>query len=141
MNNHEAILNKLESALPDVTLDVKALPTNDIRITVSRQSFLALVDVLVNQGGYDHLSTITGVDSGEGVELLYHFWHKNGVSVHLTLPYDALHMPTLTKMVPGALFYEREVAEMLGVVFEGLDAAPLVLPDDWDRPPPLRKGL
>jgi membrane-bound hydrogenase subunit beta len=48
---------------------------------------------------------------------------------------------TITDIFPGAVLYEREVMEMLGVTFEGHpDPRPLFLPDDWKEGYPLRKG-
>ena len=48
---------------------------------------------------------------------------------------------TITGVFPGAIFYEREVHDILGVKFEGHpDPRRLVLPDDWpDGVYPLRK--
>ena len=50
--------------------------------------------------------------------------------------------PTITDVIPGAVLYEREVHDLLGVEFEGHpDLSPLLLPDDWPREVhPLRGG-
>jgi NADH:ubiquinone oxidoreductase subunit C len=43
-------------------------------------------------------------------------------------------------LIPGAVFYEREIVEMLDVVFEWHPVSGfLVLPDDWYGEAPLRK--
>ncbi|RLG90884.1 hydrogenase large subunit, partial [Candidatus Bathyarchaeota archaeon] len=50
-------------------------------------------------------------------------------------------VPTITDIIPGAVLYEREVHDLLGVAFEGHpDLSPLVLPEEWpERVYPLRK--
>ncbi|MBM3296072.1 MAG: NADH-quinone oxidoreductase subunit C, partial [Candidatus Aminicenantes bacterium] len=44
-------------------------------------------------------------------------------------------------VIPGALFYERELQDMFGLVIDNIpDARPLILPDDWPEGQyPLRK--
>jgi NADH-quinone oxidoreductase subunit C len=96
--------------------------------------------VLVERFDLRHLSTITGQDTGSEIELLYHFWDGTGLTLRTSLPREEPHIATLTDLIPGAAFYEREVSEMLGVTFDGHpDPRALLLPDDWDGEPPLRQ--
>ena len=47
---------------------------------------------------------------------------------------------TVIDLIPGATFYEREIVEMLDVVFEWHPVSGLlVLPDGWYGEAPLRK--
>ena len=49
-------------------------------------------------------------------------------------------VPSLTDVWTGADYHERETFEMLGIVFEGHpDLRRLLLPEDWNDIPPLRK--
>jgi NADH-quinone oxidoreductase subunit C len=57
------------------------------------------------------------------------------------MPCDDARIASITDLVPGASFYEREVSEMLHVTFEGHpDPRPMLLPDDWNGDAPLRRG-
>ena len=48
--------------------------------------------------------------------------------------------PTLSGVWPSAAWYERETRDLLGIEFEGHpDPRPLLLPDDWEGQPPLRR--
>ncbi len=89
-----------------------------------------------------HLSTITGVDNGRQIELLYHFV-TNGISLNVRAAVDkgVDRIETITPLVPAAIMYEREVQEMLGVEIAGHpDPRRLVLPEDWpDGDYPLRR--
>ncbi len=134
------ISEALEAAFPDIALEMQPLPKQDISITLPPEKLEAVVAILIETFDFYHLSTITGVDNGETIEILYHFWNRYGVTLRVHLPYDAPHVPALTPTIPGAAFYEREIREMLGVVFEGLpEEGPLLLADDWEAGLPLRK--
>ncbi len=62
------------------------------------------------------------------------------VKVHLE-EHDA-QMPTLTGVWPAANWYERETAELFGITFDGHpDPRPLLLPEDWEGTPPLRRDV
>ncbi|MCK4434684.1 NADH-quinone oxidoreductase subunit C, partial [Candidatus Bathyarchaeota archaeon] len=57
------------------------------------------------------------------------------------VPKNNPNVPTVTDLIPGAILYEREVHDLLGVNFEGHpDLSPLLLPEEWPQNLyPLRK--
>lgn len=137
----EVVIAALQAAFPDVDLAPCAVPLDDTFVTLPVASLRPAVQLLLDSLGIQHLSTITGVDTGEAVELLYHFWEGHGITLRVPLPYDALSIASITDLIPGAAFYEREIVEMFAVAVEGLpDPRPLLLPDDWDGGAPLLKG-
>jgi NADH-quinone oxidoreductase subunit C len=136
----KAVVRALEAAFPDHDLAARAVSTDDTFVTLPAEALRPAVALLLERFDLHHLSTITGIDAGEAVELLYHFWNRHGLTLRIVLPYDALHVTSVTDLIPGAAFYEREVMEMLDVTVEGHpDPRPLLLPDDWDEGAPLRK--
>lgn len=90
-----------------------------------------------------HLTTITAqayAEHADEIRVYYHFWHGEGLTLAIQLPAADPQLPSIVDMIPGADFYEREVAEMFGVQFLGRKATPrLLLPDDWTEGPPMRK--
>ena len=88
------------------------------------------------------ISALTGVDMGEKIGLMYHI-RTNGaiVTIRTEVPKENPKIPTITDLIPGAHFHEREVTDLFGVIFEGHpNPARLVLPDDWpENLYPLRK--
>ncbi|MFC1732300.1 NADH-quinone oxidoreductase subunit C [candidate division KSB1 bacterium] len=68
------------------------------------------------------LSTVTGLETPDGIEVLYHFAF-NGFPLVMTVRVTARkYMPELDSVqdiVKGAYWIEREIHEMLGVVFKG----------------------
>lgn len=87
---------------------------------------------------------MTGLDSGDNVDVLYHFWKGDVItSIRISVPKSNKHAPSIVDIVPGAILYEMEVHDMFGVVFDGnpwMDRK-LLLPDNYpkDLPPPLLK--
>jgi NADH:ubiquinone oxidoreductase subunit C len=76
---------------------------------------------------------------------MYHFWLGRGLTLRCVLPYDAPYLESVRDLIPGAAFYEREAAEMLGITFRpacdqqaGGDPSRFILPDDWEGGAPLR---
>jgi NADH:ubiquinone oxidoreductase subunit C len=92
--------------------------------------------------GVYRLSAITGLDTGERVEVLYHFELLAKVlTLRVPLDRETPSVETITSVMPSAVLYEREVAEMLGVEVRG-HPRPVntIIADDYKGPPPLRKS-
>lgn len=85
---------------------------------------------------------VCGVERPEGFECVYRFsalGEPLRVTVRVRAPRNEPVLPTLTGLYRGALWPEREFAEMFGVRMEGHpDPRHLLLPEDWDGHP-LRK--
>jgi NADH-quinone oxidoreductase subunit C len=113
-------------------------------ITVIQDRLKDTCKLVISEPGFYHLSTITGVDEGTSISIFYHFWKGTEfISVKTSVPKDKPVLNSLTDVIPAALFYEAEVQDLLGVVFEGnpLMGKRLLLPDNYppQAPPPLRK--
>jgi membrane-bound hydrogenase subunit beta len=123
--------------------EIKFPRARRIFVRIKKESFKEVVEYLVNNLGFRHLSTITGVDLGKEIELLYHLAHNGAIelSLGLSIPKDNACITTITDLIPGAVLYEREVHDLFGVKFEGHpDLSPLLLPEGWPQEVyPLRK--
>jgi len=110
-----------------------------IWIYVKREAFRQAVDLICKLQEYPHLSIISSSDLGDSVELIYHFTIYYGqhlkelsLGLCLNLPKNDLTIPTITDIIPGALFAERETQEMMGVEVVGIpDNRRLFLPEDF----------
>jgi Ni,Fe-hydrogenase III component G len=94
--------------------------------------------------GFYHLSTITALDMGDQIAVMYHFWKDRTFAVVKTMvPKSDAKIPSITAAVPAAVFYEAEVKDLMGVYFPGNPymKGRFVLPDEYpaDAPAPLRK--
>ena len=138
--NVELILESLREALSLPTIESRVVPIDDLFVTLPPDRLRPAVRLLIDRFAVYHLSAITGQDTGDEIELLYHFWSGRGLTLCVSVQYQEAIIDTLTDLIPGAAFYEAEIAEMLGVTFRGNEnPGPLILPDDWNGGPPLRK--
>jgi NADH:ubiquinone oxidoreductase subunit C len=115
-----------------------------ITLTVSQDRLKDACKLVLSELGFYHLSTITGIDEGKTISISYHFWQGTEfLSVKTSVAKDKPVLASLTDILPAALFYEAEVKDLLGVVFEGnqMMDRKLLLPDNYppQAPPPLRK--
>jgi len=122
-------------------LPVQAKRDRRIFIPVLRNDLIKTVNILSSELNINHLSTITARDTGKEIEILYHFL-LNGVviTIRTMCPKDDPTIDSIVHIFPGAVLYERELNDILGVVPKGHpDLRRLVLPDDWVGGYPLRK--
>ena len=118
------------------------LKTVDLNVPPDR--ILEACTSVSSMPGLYHLSTITGLDLGDEIGILYQFWQGKGfVVVRTAVPKTNAVIESISKSMPSATLYEAEIQDLLGVTFEGNPYAGkrLLLPDNYpaDAPPPLRK--
>lgn len=102
--------------------------------------------MLRDRVGVEHLSAISCVDwIAEGqFELVYHFWSYRDsclVMAKTRIDRDRPHMPTMTDLWQPAKFFERDIHEMFGVVFDGNEDLEKYILTEWSGPPPMRKDF
>lgn len=128
--------SEIKERVQGLSGDVKL---RDIWLTVERDIFRDLVETLHNEIDLLHISVVSPVDMGETVEVIYHFAIYYGVpgkeciiNIKVVLPKDDLTIPTITDILPGVLFGELEMKQMMGINVIGLkDEGPLFLPDEF----------
>lgn len=107
-------------------------------IEVKKSAFRDAVQHICNLQKYPHLAIISSSDLGAQVELIYHFTIYYGrhleelsLGLRLKLPKSDLRIPTITDLIPGAIFTERETQEMMGVEVVGIpDGRRLFIAED-----------
>lgn len=85
------------------------------------------------------LITITGVDLGESIEVIYHFDFDGIVNVRAVFGHDD-KMPSISEIFSYARLYERELSEMFDIKIAGIDQG-LLLSEDMRGKGPLRKSF
>lgn len=142
---HETlVLEQLRKQFPVLSEGGAVTATNRVFIVIPAELLLDVLRYAHDVLDYKNLCTITGMDSVECFELVYHLTNDNdGVMLNMTikLPKDNPVVPTVLDIYNGATFYEREVEGLLGVTVEGLpEGRQYPLPDNWPEGQyPLRK--
>jgi len=146
----EEIIDSFKTALEDSFIDAKiyqrevAVKKNKFRslwVEVKKSAFHDAVEHICHLQKYPHLAIISSSDLGTEVELIYHFTIYYGhhleelsLGLRVKLPKSDLKIPTITDLIPGALFTERETQEMMGVEVVGIpDSRRLFLPGDFPQ--------
>ena len=96
--------------------------------------------------GFEHLSAISCVDwiAEAEFELVYHFWSYRDncmVSAKTRISREPGVMATITDLWLPASFFERDIHEFYGLVFEGNTDLERYILSDWKGPPPMRKDF
>ena len=68
------------------------------------------------------MENVTAVDWKDRFEMVYHLFspvHMHWLTVKVTLPHDAPVVPSATAVFPGVEFEEREVYDLMGIMFTG----------------------
>jgi len=92
-----------------------------VYIRVPRENIQDIAFVIFRKMGAK-FSIASGVDVQKGFEVLYHFTFDRDnfiCTVRTLAPRDDPKLDSIASIVPGALWIEREIYEILGVVFTG----------------------
>jgi len=101
---------------------------------IEAEDVVGVADFCFNTLGC-RFSIATGADTPRGFTILYHFsldYIGLMINVRVTIPHDDPQVDSLTVLLGrGFEWIEREMHEMLGINFKGLDdTRHLLLPDD-----------
>jgi len=136
------IMEKAKSLFGDKIVEMTNPAVRRIFIKVEPQNLVPLIAGLRKDLNITYVATISGLDLGESFEILYHFGHDHGsLTVRTQIPRANPHIESICSVIPGAVFYERELQDMFGLIVDHIpDTRPLIVPDDWPANNfPLRK--
>ena len=137
----------------DFESELRAIfPNGEVRASEPRHLWVQLgagelhdaVRALGEKLGITHLSTIVGEDMRDHFLLSYPFAAPQIVVVlQVKVDRERAEVPSLAPILDGAIVYEREIHDILGIVPVGHpDLRRQVLPEDWPEGVyPLRKDV
>ncbi len=143
LERENSILNRLAERF-GLDASQAVVKTRKIYLSAPEETFMDALKFLRDELGFDHLCTITGLDTGENFEFLYHVAEPEGIVLTLkfkTRREDPVVIQSVLPIYNGATFYERELESLLGVKVEGLTPGrQYPLPDNWPKGQyPMRK--
>jgi NADH-quinone oxidoreductase subunit C len=134
----ERIRERFPEAIEEVVVTVD-FPT----LTIRREQILPVCEFVKGTLGYKHPTCASGVDRKEHLEVVYHvssLEEQRLLGLKVRIPYEDPHVTSLTAVWQGMNWQEREIYDLLGVIFDGHpDLRRILLPEDWEGHP-LRKS-
>lgn len=139
----ELITQKIKDRFPDAVIE-----TTDIfgitHFKIEPSALLPVCEMLHDEPemGFDYLADITAIDWQDRIEVIYHLTalaRNEKIALRIDLDREKPEAASVTSVWKGANLQEREVYDLMGVVFTGHpDLRRVLLPEDWEGFP-LRK--
>ncbi|MHA2495149.1 MAG: NADH-quinone oxidoreductase subunit C [Candidatus Hodarchaeales archaeon] len=131
ISTSQEIIEKIDSDHPLVVKFGAAVVSSEwkylrtLLVEIKLDDFDEVMNI-IKEEGISHLSTIIGLESDQGIELLYPFFTNtkdakigDKLIVKLILPKKTPEIASLVSRFWGAQFYEQEIYDLLGVNFRG----------------------
>ncbi len=147
MSVEEKVIESVKTRFPEDIIEAKVKRKNRVSISVRSNRIYDIGLFLRDELGFNHITSVSGVDyiDMNELEVIYTIWSidkKILASLRTKIPRDNPTLKSLINVWEGVLYHERETWEMFGIKFEGHpDLSSLLLPEEWDGPPPLRKDF
>jgi len=141
-----AFAAQITSKFPDVKVD--QLKERRLKVATTSDHIKDLGLFVRDSLGFDHISTVSGVDWIAKNELEVDYFVGSTtpgqedfiLTVSELIPRDNPVAPTMVDVWRGSDYHERETHEMFGINFQGHpNQSHILLPEDWNDLPPLRK--
>jgi len=145
---NEELKSKIEADFKDLIQSVVVTAQKEVVVVVAADKYLSLCKQLRDKNGYElnHLSSLTAVDypKDNKMTVVSHLWsYKNCFQLTVKVDVDRAnpHIPTLFSIWGSANWFEREVYDLYGVIFDGHpNLRRIMMPDDYQKFP-LRKDF
>ena len=120
-----ALVRLLLDRFPDLAAGLWT-DEDSVEVTIDGGRNVAILRALRDEPDLNfwYLADAAAVDYGptEHFEVVYHLYsdrHPAWLRVRATVNRDDPHIPSITDLWEGAMFHEREMYDMMGIVFDG----------------------
>ena len=139
------IIAVIKAIFPDA--DCRETFARRVEVKLSADRLYEFAARMQRQWDFPHLSAISCVDwiDENEFELVYHFWSYNRkllLSAKVRIPREKEpHFESITSLWQPAKFFERDIHEFYGIVFDGCEDLEKFILTDWHGEPPMRKDF
>ena len=139
--SEQDLLNSLQERMGE-SVQIKPAHLGKASILTATESVRDIVRIMLETDPGAGISAITGLDLGEKIGIMYHFRvYQQLITLVTDVSKSNPRIQSITDMMPGANFHEREIYDLFGVTIVGHPSpGRLVLPETWPADLfPLRK--
>jgi NADH/F420H2 dehydrogenase subunit C len=139
----ELIEKYIRDNFPDAVLESKDV-FGTLNIKIKPEALVGVCEMLHLrvETPFDYLADVTAIDWQDRIEVVYQLTalaSNTKIALRVDLDRNKPEVESVTGIWKGANFQEREVYDLMGVVFTGHpDLRRILLPEDWEGHP-LRK--
>ena len=153
LKDEQAIVDALKKQFGDKLLEAKVEYQRRIHVKVADPNQLDVISFAMENWNSWHLIAVSSLDTpDEKFAVVYHydirppFGGQTAITMNLMVECPDRKNPkitSMTKVLIGAQYFEREAHDLMGIVFEGHpDLSRLILPEDFPEGVyPLRKDF
>ena len=132
--NSTDIITRIQTQLGDRILNTLHRSDQRIYIDIAAPTLEAASRLMLEEFGA-RFQIATGVDTREGIEVMYH-WALDAdgcvITFRILLDHASLELDSMALLCPAVEWIEREIWELLGIRFTGHpDLRHLLLDKDW----------
>lgn len=97
------------------------LSENGQVIYAKREDIVEVMNLLKSDLGFKRLADITCADYEENYEVIYHLLNEKAelIAIKVRLQKDDMEIPTITSVWKAADPQEREIYDLMGIIFKG----------------------
>ena len=116
--NIDKFMKDIKEKFPRI-INAKLINTKRLMIYIPKEALLKVTEYLFKDLGYRYI-IVSAMDSKEGYEIIYHYsddstgWIMN---LNVIIPHDKPEVESITPVVYGAEWIEREIMDLLGITF------------------------
>jgi NADH-quinone oxidoreductase subunit C len=140
----EKVVHSIRQVLGEMILEMKVHSPRRIYVDIAPENLVEAARRVFRELDARY-AIASGLQTPGGFEVLHHFVLDSAhvvVSLRVRTGAEAPQVPSITSVVKGAEFIEREMHDLLGIGFPGHpNMKRLILSDDWPEGVyPLRRG-
>ncbi len=132
--NERIALSAIKNRFGKTLMGVHEPNDRRVYITVDKKDIPVVCRFMSEDLG-GRLATASGVDKRSGIEILYHFMYPADhqmITVRTKIKKPSPEIESIGVFLPAAIWIEREISDILGVVFKNHpDPRRLIMADDW----------
>lgn len=117
--NIENFQKEIKEKFPEKIKDIKIVNVKRLMIYIEANALLEIADYIFNDL-YCRYIIVSAMDSKEGYEIIYHFGHDESgwiINLNVIIPKEKPEIESLTPIIKGAEWIEREIFDLLGIKF------------------------